>query len=308
MLSRPARVVWALRMQALGYLSNADLATSRAALWKQQNDLVVTQSQLRTHRLYTVPKHVRELEVAVENAGLRREYYTEEREAHESRLQKRQRLVEACLVRALHDGLVVYADTPWRDPNEDRLLRPGKRIFEGWPMFILPDLAHPVVEIDLHEADMGRVHTGQTARVSIPALGLVDVPGRVTEMDLLPKPQWRAWTLFQGVRVRVTLDQVPDRLRPGFSARVAILTDRLPGALVVPSGCVVIENGRTFCVLIHPDGTIQRRRVTMAPADRDRVAILAGLDEGDQIAVDPSPFRTLPASRLSDFPDFDQTQ
>jgi HlyD family secretion protein len=297
------RVGWATHMRSLGYLSSNDLAASRSALWKQQNDLGLRQTQLRTHRLYTVPKHVRELEVAVENTRRRLEFCTDQRESYESRLRKRRRLVEACTVRAPHDGLVVYADTPWHDPNDDRLLRPGKRIFEGWPMFILPDLAHPVVEIELHEADLGRVRAGQVARVTIPALGLVELPGRIDHVDPLPKPHWRAWTLFQGVQVRVTLDTVPDRLRPGLSARVAIVTDTLPDTLVVPTACVAIENGRPFCALADPDGSIRRRPVRIAPADRDRVAILAGLDEGDRIAVDPSPLRTLPASCLSVFPD-----
>jgi HlyD family secretion protein len=297
------RLEWARKMMRIGYVSSDEFAMYRSTVLRLKLDQEQYETLLRGHRDYTVPKSVRELEVAVENARARLEFGTEQREAEEARLEKLQGLVEKCVVKAPHDGMVIHANIFYqrRWDASETFLRVGATVFQGQPLFILPDLVHPVVKLVLHESIASRIKAGMPARIRIPALPDRELTGRVQWINPVPTEQWRAFQEFQGFDAKVAIDDPPDRLLPSLTAEVKIITGTRDGALVVPSWAVAVEEGEPFCYVAGPSG-IERRPVTLAPASRDRVEIVTGLEAGEQVVLDPSRFRPLPDGQIDPFP------
>lgn len=298
------RLAWTRRMQAIGYVASDEVANSETARRRLEVELGNQRRALYAHRSFTVPKVVRELEVAVENARTRLEFGREQREAEQSRLEKLEGLVEKCTVRAPHDGIAIHANIFYRTrmDSSETFLREGARIIQGQPLFILPDLAHPIVQLVLHESISPQVRIGMPARIKVPALPGRELHGRVQSVSPLPTDQWRAYQEYKGVEARIAIDDPPPRLLPSFSAEVTIVTGERPNALVVPTDAVAVEDGRPVCYVAGTLG-VERRPVSLAPADRRRTEILSGLEEGELIVLDPERFRTAPDGTLDPFPE-----
>lgn len=298
------RLEWSERMFRVGYISSDGVAQARRARDQQEVDIANNRRALSTLTRYTAPKTVRELEVRVEDAARRREFGTERRKLEEDRLEKFETLVENCTVKAPHDGLAIHANIFYRSRRSnsgDTFLHTGALILEGQPLFILPDLAHPIVQLVLHESIAPQVRKGMSARIRVPALRGRELTGQVEWINPVPTEQWRAYHEYQGFDARITINDPPPKLLPSLTAEVTILTEKREGALVVPRSAVAVENGQTVCYLPGTDG-FERRMVQMVPADRDRVEIVKGLDEGDLIVLDPSPFRARPEGLLDPLP------
>jgi HlyD family secretion protein len=99
-----------------------------------------------------------------------------------------------------------------------------------------------IANIALDEVDAAKVRSGNTAIVTFDAIPGFTATGTVDRVDLVG-------TVNQGVvsyNVRVIIDTDDERIRPGMSLNVSIVTDRKNGVLVVPSAAVKTQNGRSY--------------------------------------------------------------
>jgi len=104
----------------------------------------------------------------------------------------------------------------------------------------------------------------------------------------------------------VAIDDADDRLRPGMTSQVSIVTSSAPNAVAVPIQSVVErsaarddEDGdapKKKYVLLAKDGKARQVEVRTGISDATHVAILSGVKPGDRIIT--GPFRTL--KRLKD--------
>ncbi len=97
-------------------------------------------------------------------------------------------------------------------------------------------------------------------------------------------PEVRASTRTVAVRARV--ENSDGRLRPGMFARVGLVLEERPEALVVPE-TAVMQQGRESVVLArNEEGRAERRVVRTGMRMDGRVEILEGLSEGDVVVVE----------------------
>ena len=108
-------------------------------------------------------------------------------------------------------------------------------------------------------------------------------------------------------KVKSAITNADDRLRPGMTAQVQIITSSEPSAVAVPIQSVVErvppvpgqkktdtvdENApKKKYVFVVKDGLARMTEVTTGISDTTHVAITKGLKAGDQIVT--GPFRTL---------------
>jgi len=99
-----------------------------------------------------------------------------------------------------------------------------------------------VVEVSLAESDAAQVKIGQKANVSFDALDDVAVTGKVVEMDTVG-------VVSQGVvsyKAKILLDVIDERVKPGMSATVEIITDTKENTLFIPRTALKSLNGKYF--------------------------------------------------------------
>jgi hypothetical protein len=83
---------------------------------------------------------------------------------------------------------------------------------------------------------------------------------------------------------RIGCGQNPPQLRPGKSVQVTIILDRPRKALTIPDSAHRFDNDEPWCYRII-NGRPVKTRVRLGEASGNRVEVLDGLQEGDNVVV-----------------------
>jgi RND family efflux transporter MFP subunit len=159
----------------------------------------------------------------------------------------------------------------------ERFVDPGAMASPGTSLLTLEDPASCRLEVRLDEAGAAtQIAVGQTAEIQIES-GIWK-PGKVAELSRIDPAS-------HGFLVKV--DVPPSAgCRPGAFGRARFwLASRT--AITAPSSSVVRRGQMTFVFAVDRDGLARLRPVSTGTADGRRVEILAGLQAGDEVVLDP---------------------
>ncbi len=149
-----------------------------------------------------------------------------------------------------------------------------------------PDLVWAEVEVD--EAEVGRVALGQSVRVYAVAYPEQAMLGEVVHVATTARATAGRRSLTFTVRVKV-VDTKGLSVRPGMSARVEIVTEELVDAITLPIQAIQQDSeSEQFFVWQVVDNQLQRQEVELGIADLDWQQIVSGLALGDQVVVGPA--------------------
>jgi len=213
-----------------------------------------------------------------------------EEDVTESRedVQRRRKQVDACTIRAPAPGLVVYGTSgePWKE-MERGPVREGGKVYQRQTIISLPNTSEIIVEIRVHETSVDKVRPGQHATITVDAFPDKTFQGEVLKVAPLPDPQ--QGFLNPDVKVyttKVSMEGSHDSVKPGMSAKVEILVDQLDDVLIVPVQTVAIRQGKKLCYVMVSD-TPQPRAVSTGAFNDIFVEIISGLEEGEQVLLNP---------------------
>jgi membrane fusion protein (multidrug efflux system) len=162
-----------------------------------------------------------------------------------------------------------------------RSIEPGEQAGPGLPIFTLVQIDPLQVRVGVPEADIGRVAVGQRAAVSIPALGGVEIEGRVRLVGVSADPASRTYL------VKIEVANPSRTLRPGMIAEVRIETDVMLDAVTIPGDAVVRDADGVPQVFVYfPDEErVYRRRVELGSVYGTEIEIRAGLEAADMVVI-----------------------
>ena len=154
----------------------------------------------------------------------------------------------------------------------------GMHVTAGQTLYRLADLSTVWIEADVYEQDIRGVRVGQRAMVTLDAY-----PGETFQaraIYVLPFIEEKTRT----AKVRFQLSNARGRLRPGMYAAVE-LRGAATAVLTVPANAV-LDSGTQRIVFVSSDGgTFTPRTVSTGRRTAERVEILDGLKEGEQVAT-----------------------
>jgi multidrug resistance efflux pump len=215
---------------------------------------------------------------------------------HEVQLRQRndfQEQLEKCTIRAQKTGLVVYGgarDDQFYYGGEERV-REGATVRERQAIITIPDLTRMSVNVKIHESYIKKVKKGQKAKITVDAFPDQVLTGEVTKMGVLPDSQNRWMNPDLKVYLTtITVDGTHDWVKPGMSAKVEILVNRLDNCVYVPIQAVSPDNGKQFCFVsggLKPE----RREVETGDFNDEFIEIKKGIVEGERVLLRP-PDRT----------------
>jgi multidrug efflux pump subunit AcrA (membrane-fusion protein) len=154
----------------------------------------------------------------------------------------------------------------------------GLYVAAGAELFQIADLSTVWVLADVHEAEVGAVAAGQTASFEAAAYPGERIAGRVQFVYPALNPGTRT------LQARIPLANRSLRLRPGMSGEVTIDLGASE-SLVAPRDAVVDTGEQQYVFVARGRGRLEPRRVKLGPSDGDRVAIVEGLREGEQVVA-----------------------
>lgn len=177
---------------------------------------------------------------------------------------------------ALNDTRII---APFDGAVSERLAGTGDYLSEGAPIVRLVRFDPVRVRLAVPERDAPAVHAGQTARISIEG-GVAPVVGELARIG--PEITSRGRTL----QVELELENPTGALRPGSFVRGEIVLDAEARTLAVPRAALVRFAGLDK-VVAAVDGVAVEKPVTVGRAEGERVEILAGIEPGTEVVLDP---------------------
>ena len=184
-----------------------------------------------------------------------------------ARVKEAESLIANAEVTAPFDGVVTR-----------KLMEPGDLATPGRALFSMEDQSLLRLEIDVAESLAGKISLGQTLRVEVEGAG-AEIDGKVSEVA--PSADVGSRTF----RIKLDLPSTP-ALRAGQFGR-ALLPRGMRKALMVPLSSI-IRRGQMDYVFVATEGKAHLRIVRLGHAGKDRVEVLAGLDDGEKIVGNPS--------------------
>jgi RND family efflux transporter MFP subunit len=204
-------------------------------------------------------------------------------------LTKAERQRNALTVSAPSDGFVLilrnWRSGNWMNPQD---FKEGDRVWAGASIAELPDASSMFGSARVDEVERGRLANGQTVTVRVEALPDRELKGRIESISALAKADFTTWPPPRSFDVKVALDDLDERLKPGMTASIRIATETLDDMLLVPTQAIFPIGGADYVYVMGRLGA-ERRAVTVERRNADRVALRAGLSPGDRVALqDPT--------------------
>jgi RND family efflux transporter MFP subunit len=252
--------------------AEAALAVARANLALKRKEL----ARLRELRARDVASQadldVKENEVAVSSAEIQR---------LEAEIDLARVNLDYTVLRAPADGVIL---AKLKEVGE--MAVPGGFAGSG-DLIRMANLEDVRAEVDVNEADLARVHLGQSAEVVPDAYPDRRYTAKVVK--LYPQINRQKGTL----KVEVKLDLPDEKILPDMSVRIVFLgapadtaSSAQPGGAVVlaPRAALRSDSAGAFAWVVS-DGRLRRQPVTTGPDVGDRIVIATGLLGGEALVV-----------------------
>jgi multidrug efflux pump subunit AcrA (membrane-fusion protein) len=281
------RVVWATKMYDKGYVSKAQKVSEELAFQKARFALEQAQSKKMVLEKYTRNKTVKELKSEVEKARSDELAKKQTYELEKSKEEKLVKQIEKCKLIAPGDGLVVYANDPNRAfGNNQPQVEEGATVRERQKIFSLPDIGRMQVNTKVHESQIDKIVPGQRTRIRVDAFADQVLNGTVKDVAPLPDPTSFFSSDIKVYTTHVTIEGGTAGLRPGMTAQVEILVDKLDDVLSVPVQAILPIKGKEHVSVKEGDRFV-RREVEVGKSDDKYVQVLKGVEAGDVLAMSP---------------------
>ncbi|HEX9163774.1 MAG TPA: efflux RND transporter periplasmic adaptor subunit [Thermoanaerobaculia bacterium] len=207
------------------------------------------------------------------------------------------------------DGKVVQLNA-----HEGEVVVTGTMNNPGSVIAVIADLSEILVEAEVGETEVVGIRVGQPARIKVDAVADHEYRGHVEEIGSSAAiRQSGAGSGIRYFKVKVAIDDPDDRLRPGMTSQVSIVTSTVGNAIAVPIQSVVErvpgskkaaededeDAPKKKYVFVVRDGKAKMVEVATGISDATQVAIVSGLKAGDSVVT--GPFRTLKKLHDGDF-------
>lgn len=175
------------------------------------------------------------------------------------------------IVRAPFDGVITV-----RNVDTGALVSEGSTL-----LFRVAQAGQLRIYVNLPQSESAAVRTGQRASLTVPEIPGRAFAGTVTRTSSALDPASR--TLLAEVQV-----SNPDgALMPGMYAQVDLSIPRSHPSLLIRGDTLVVRADGPQVAVVGPDGKVHFTRIQLGRDFGDRLEALSGLEEGQQIVVNP---------------------
>lgn len=268
------------RMFRKGYASGLEVATHEDKVKHAGLDVRAKQADLDALVRFGKTKTVQELESKVKTAEAKLASATAALQLEGARLERTQKQLENCVLRAEVDGMVMHPKQPvWMDEPE---IKKGATVHEDQVLLIMPDMKHMQVKIGIHESKIDRIKAGLKARTELQGQTVL---GEVLTVATMSKPTgWWAQNLVKYDTV-VKLEEKPG-LKPGMSTAVEIIIVQHENVLTVPVAAVVEDDKVFWCWVQTKTGPV-KRELKLGDSNDQFLVVESGLTEGENVVLNP---------------------
>jgi len=159
----------------------------------------------------------------------------------------------------------------------------GSMAMPGVPLLTIENDANYQLELSVEESQLGKIHLGDQASVTIEALGNQQPTCSVVEIVPAADPNSRSYT------VKLSLPNISgQQLRSGIYGKARFVSGAR-NLLSVPQKAIT-QNGQLVSVfVVDQSGTARMRLIKTGEKIGERMEVLSGLNDGEQIVSEVLP-------------------
>ena len=179
----------------------------------------------------------------------------------------------------------------------------------GSSLMTIANTATMITEVNVDEADIGKVATGQEVAIHTAAYPDIAIKGEVLTIPLSPKQavQGQGTSQARNYNIKVKLSDTKKlSLRPGMTCRAEIFTASSGKSLALPLQAVLSNNDESgelapkkgdskakaevkteHYIFLNKDGKAEKRIVSIGASDDTQQEILTGVKAGESVITGP---------------------
>ncbi|MFW6363630.1 MAG: efflux RND transporter periplasmic adaptor subunit [Spirochaeta sp.] len=131
----------------------------------------------------------------------------------------------------------------------------------------------------ISERYISRITPGRSAEVFLDAFPDELFPARIAQISPVVDRQTRT------LETTLRFNRADSRIRPGMFARVQIILEERPDALVVPQNAVMRRDGNIYVYVIDENNRARRREVTIGIEIDGNAELRSGVAAGEQVII-----------------------
>jgi RND family efflux transporter MFP subunit len=161
----------------------------------------------------------------------------------------------------------------------DRTVYPGETAAAGAPILTVMNTSQIVARTHIAQQEAFQLKAGDPATISVPGQP-PDVKGKVTQVSPALDPSSTT------VEVWVQAANPGGRLKPGVAARVTIVGQTVPHAIVAPASALLTDpDGVTSMIVLDTDNKPTKKKVKVGIRSGGDVQITDGLKGGERVVT-----------------------
>ncbi|MGA8150908.1 MAG: efflux RND transporter periplasmic adaptor subunit [Terriglobales bacterium] len=174
-------------------------------------------------------------------------------------------------------------------PDGEAPFKPGDHAWAGAPIAELPDVSTLRVIARVDETERGRVAPNQAVTAQFDAIPERQFTGHIEHISTLASSDFSGgWPFAKNFEVKILLDQADSRLKPGMTAQLTVIVDRIANALSLPAQASFQRSGETV-VYVWTGSKFEERVIQVERRSGDHILVQKGLQPGDRAALkDPT--------------------
>jgi len=202
-------------------------------------------------------------------------------------VQRAERALTKMTLQAPLAGMISLVQV-WR-PEGESPFKPGDRAWPGAPIMELPDVFSLRISARVEETERGRLALQQIVTVHMDAIPDREFSGRIEQISTIATSDFSGgWPFPRNFDLRIVLDQTDARLKPGMTAQLTVVVDKVPKALTIPVQASFQKSGQTV-VYVWAGSKFHERVIEIGRRSGDRILIVKGLQPNDRVALtDPT--------------------
>lgn len=278
------------RLAEKGYITRIQLETDEFSVRKAELDLQTAETKLHVLKEFTRRKELIRLESEIKTAEAKLRSAEATHRLDMEELARLESQIEKCTIRAPEAGQVVYANEEGYRGSREVIIEEGTQVYERQVIVRLPDPKRMQVKATISEGSISLIAAGMPVRIRLDAFPDVELTGVVEKVNDYPEPSPWYVSSVKEYQTIVRIHDPPPAMRAGLTAEVRILVAHLASVIRVPVQAVFEHGGKHYCVGGRP-GDWQLLPVRLGPSNDKFVVIEAGLEAGQQIALNAAALR-----------------
>ena len=174
-----------------------------------------------------------------------------------------------------YDNTIIKA--PIHGTVDDIVVKTGEFVSMGSPIVRVVDLERVEIEAELSEEYLTTVHKGDSVKVTISALGLVQM-APVSFVSQVINENNRSF------KIKINLSNKDGRIKPNVLADLMIRDYKNQDALVVPSNSIVKDLKGDY-VYVNSNGVARKTYIEKGQSFGAKTEVVKGLNTGDEVIV-----------------------